>query len=647
MAYLLALLIGLGCALQLPWVMVQGGGWWLAPGGDIAQSLLGHLAFQVDDWRFPLFRIASLMPPKGVNALLLDANPLVSLLAKLLPGGPHNLLGWWLFACFAAQPVAAAYALRGLGERRIFPALAVAALAALMPSLWFRPMHPNLCGHFAVLLALGATLRLLRGQPGWGMAVAALLLGAFTHPYLLVMTAALLCAVPLQAALARNWPGLRRAGLPLALALGGTAGLMALAGFFGAGAGDRGFGRFSMNLLSPVAPQFSGLFGGTMLDATGGQYEGFNYLGAGALVVVALAWHRPPRWMAALLMVLAGLTLLALSSRIYAGPVLLFDLGLKPWEDIFGAIRASGRLFWPVGYAALIVALAVLAARLRPMAFGLLCMLAVGLQWLDTAPLRARAYDMMASPTAALPPPGFAEAVAAATRLTFLPAAPCVMGAERDLAQSLALVAVRLGIPVSSVPAGRMPAGFGCEAAASDAVETPLHPGELRLVLEHDFLARLDARLLGAGTGCLGDLPRLCGQGLGTPLPASLPPAMPARGQAFDLRPFQAHGWAGAWNAGPRSTLLLPAGGGALELRLRGVALNAGGTRQVSLRVNDGPATEWRLADMAEVTQRILLPEGAVRITFDVPRPVDPQRRGLGPVAHRVGMQLISATLVD
>jgi hypothetical protein len=647
MAYLLALLIGLGCALQLPWVMVQGGGWWLAPGGDVAQSLLGHLAFQADGWRFPLFRIASLMPPEGVNALLMDANPLVSLLAKLLPDGPHNLLGWWLFACFALQPVAAAYALRGMGERRIFPTLAVAALAALMPSLWFRPMHPNLCGHFVVLLALGATLRLLRGQPGWGMAATALLLGAFIHPYLLVMAAALLCAVPLQAAFARDWPGLRRAGLPLAAALGGTAGLMALAGFFGAGAGDRGFGRFSMNLLSPVVPQLSGLFGGAMLDATGGQYEGFNYLGAGVLAVVTLAWHRSPHWMAALLMVLAGLTLLALSSRIYAGPVLLLDLGLKPWEDIFGAIRSSGRLFWPVGYAALIVALAVLAARLRPMAFGLLCILAVGLQWLDTAPLRARAYDMMASPAAAPPPPGFAEAVAAATRLTFLPAAPCVMGAERDLAQSLALVAVRLGIPVSSVPAGRMPAGFGCEAAASDAVETPLRPGELRLVLENDFLPRLDARLLGAGVGCLGDLPRLCGQGLGIPLPASIPPAMPARGQAFNPHPFQAHGWAGAWNAGPRSSLLFPAGGGALELRLRGVALNVGGTRQVSVRVNDGPATEWRLADMAEVTQRILLPEGAVRITFDVPRPVDPQRRGLGPVAHRVGMQLISARLVD
>ena len=627
--------------------MVVGEGWWLAPAGDVAQALIGHLAFQADAWRWPLFRIATLMPPDGVNTLMLDGNPLVSLLAKLWPGGPHNLLGGWLFACFLLQPVAAVYALRGMGERRVLPALAVAALAALMPSLWWRPVHPNLCGHFIPLLALGATLRLLQGRPGWWAGFAAVLLGAFIHPYLLVMAAALLCAVPLGAVFARDWRGLRGTTWRLAAVLGATAALMALAGFFGGGAGDRGFGRFSMNLLSPITPQMSGLFGGATLDATGGQYEGFNYLGAGVLVLLALAFHRPARWIWPLLAVLAGLTLMALSSRIYAGPVLLLDLGLKPWEDIFGVVRASGRLFWPVGYAGLVVAVAVLARRMRPAAFGALCVLAVALQWADTAPLRARTQSMLASPAAAPAPDGFAQAVAASRLLTILPAAPCVNGAERDLAHTLTLVAVRAGVPVASVAAGRMPANFGCESAASDAVETPLRAHELRLVLEPDFAARLDARLLGPGAGCLGDLPRLCGIGLGTPLPASVAPAMPARGENFSPRPFQAHGWVAAWNAGPRSTLLFPAGGGALELRLRGVALNARGTRVVRVSINGGPATEWSLPDMAESTQRIPLPGGAVRVVFDVSRPVDPNRRGLGPIAHRVGFELIAARILD
>ncbi len=68
------------------------------------------------------------MPPDGVSALMPDANPLLSLLAKLFPDGPHNAL--WLLACFFLQPVAAVYALRGMGETRAAPAIAVAVLAA-------------------------------------------------------------------------------------------------------------------------------------------------------------------------------------------------------------------------------------------------------------------------------------------------------------------------------------------------------------------------------------------------------------------------------------------------------------------------------------------------------------------------------------
>lgn len=639
MPYLLAFIIGTAAAALLPWGMVTGGGWWLAPDSDVAQSLIGHLAFQMDGWRFPLLTIGTLMPPEGINALMLDANPALSVLAKLLPGGPHNLLGWWLFGCFLLQPVAAVYALRGVGERGLWPALAVAALAALSPSLWFRPMHPNLCGHFIILLALGATVRLLRGQPGWRVGGLSLALGAFTHPYLLVISAALLCAVPLGR---RDWSSMRI----LAGMLAGVVALMALAGFFGEGAGAQGFGRYSMNLLSPVWPQLSGLFGQDMLDATGGQYEGFNYLGAGVLLLLALAWHRPPAWAWPLLVVCTGLTIMALSSRIYAGSFLLLDVGLKPWEDIFGSIRASGRLFWPVGYVALVLAVAALARRLPVPALAALTVVALCLQWLDTAPLRLRAQTMLASAPAAPPPEGFAARVATASQFTIVPGPACVRDAVRDLAQTLTLVAVRSGVPVSSVAAGRMPARFGCENAASDAMESRLRPGEVLLVLEPAYRARLDARLLQGAVGCLGELPALCGHDFGMPLPTSVPPPLPPRGEVLPpeaLVPFQSHGWSGAWNIAPRSTLLLPEGAGVLEVTVRAVTLNPRGTRDVRVSVNGAEPQTWRLRDDETTIRRIALPPGPVRIAFDVPRPVDPRRRGLGPIAHRVGFALISA----
>jgi len=72
--------------------------------------------------------------------------------------------------------------------------------------------------------------------------------------------------------------------LTLALVMG----VVALSGQFGLGGGLPLFdfsGSAAMNLLSPFVPQKSGLLPGVggIRDATGGQYEGFNYLGLGLL----------------------------------------------------------------------------------------------------------------------------------------------------------------------------------------------------------------------------------------------------------------------------------------------------------------------------------------------------------------------------
>ena len=65
-------------------------------------------------------------------------------------------------------------------------------------------------------------------------------------------------------------------------------------GFIGTGASlsAQGFGDYSMNLLSPIVPQRSGLFKSmnAIIDSTGGQYEGFNYFGFGGLLIIAVAF---------------------------------------------------------------------------------------------------------------------------------------------------------------------------------------------------------------------------------------------------------------------------------------------------------------------------------------------------------------------
>ena len=165
----------------------------------------------------------------------------------------------------------------------------------MFPALLVRIGHVNLCGHFFLLLAIGLALRLLQAErTGRWVAATAVLTGAvLCHPYLFM-------AAPRRS---RRRPCRRRSGAARMVAR--VAALFAacvvpvivfvtLAGTLGGG--DKGFVTYSMNLLSPFWPQRSGLFGADLpvIDATGGQYEGFCYLGAGSLLLLIAALPRMP-----------------------------------------------------------------------------------------------------------------------------------------------------------------------------------------------------------------------------------------------------------------------------------------------------------------------------------------------------------------
>jgi hypothetical protein len=176
------------------------------------------------------------------------------------------------------------------------------------------------------------------------------------------------------------------------------------------------FGRSAMNLLSPVIPQWSELFPGAgaffgptrgpyeavgVIDATGTQYEGFNYLGAGVLLLVGVALYLDGRRLAlrtlkywGLVAALFALTALAITHRVYLGgwEIVLFDKVPLVLEEI----RSSGRLFWPVGYAVMGYAIAVVMRHShRWVALGLLVM-AGSAQVADTAWIRRWIHEFTA-----------------------------------------------------------------------------------------------------------------------------------------------------------------------------------------------------------------------------------------------------------
>ena len=687
--YACAGLIGVVAVLLVlpPETILGTGPGWAVPFTDQARSLTGHLAYQADAWRWPLLWTDALFWPRGMSVALTDSNPLVSIPAKLwvrLTGAaPVNLLGVWLALCWVAQPVAAAYAARGL-RLGTLPCLAAGVLAACWPALLMRMGHVNLCGHFLILLALGLALRRLpdcggrRGGGGWLASALLLLAAVLVHPYLFEIAAVVLASVPLQAALDRRAGWRRGAAGYLAACVGAVAALALLSGPLGGG--DKGFVTYSMNLLSPIWPQRSGVFGADLpvLDATGGQAEGFNWLGAGVLLLgvaalPGLVRRRPAvRPVRGLLLVLGGLAVLSLSSRVYAGPFKVLDLGTKPWEDIFGTFRAPGRAFWPVGYAVMIAAVAGVARMPRPWG-AMLLVSACLLQVVDSEPLRrsARQGWEHGAAVAVLPVPEGTRLFGVAPYPTCSADHVAQAGAEVML-----LHAVQAGARLRDVGAGRPPPSFNCEKTLAELTELPLLPGEARAYFGEATRAALRPEWLGPDTVCRA-MPQavLCGRGIapfeGTPVagspgvarPAADPLVLPLTLVGPALAPVLGSAWrwdgdGQVWSEGPHSSLMLdlPAGPAAvLTLHVQGIAAQSSGTRgvDVSTRASDtgdsnGTSFHVALPDGAATSIVLRLPAhraGWVRVALDAPRPLDPARRAMTAPVHRAAVKLLGIDL--
>ena len=673
-AYGIGLLLGL---LMVGWllpaeVLSGQGGLWRSAGVDLSQNLSGHLAYQSGPWHWPLLVSGNLFPPHGLSIAMTDSNPLLSLVARIvvapLAGHPVNLFGAWIALCWLLQPVAAIYAVRGFTPpalprgRALAIAAAAAAMALLWPTLLHRLGHTNLLAHFCLLAALGLAARALRDDtplrfwPGFALLAATILI----HPYLFLFAGAVLAA-PVLRPQPGGWRGLLRPGatflamlvLPVLLhrLLSGTS-----------GGADRGYGFYSMNLLSPLWPQVSGLFGADLpvLDATGGQYEGFNYLGAGTLLLVLLAltlggrrgWLRGWRRWAPLLVVLAGLTAVAVTPRLYAGPWLILPLPAWPWDQVFGIVRASGRVFWPVGYALLLGAIALLGTRLPLRALAPALALAVALQAADAAPLLGEVRNRLAQGDAGLTP---LPTLPPGTTLLRTALACPATAADTTLAERLRLAAVQQGAALAEIRASRQPRWFNCETALTDALETPLAPGETRLLLG-PAIALLRPAALGPGATCArqpnagadavfcATTPHLPG----TPLPATAP--LPRLGAAPVLASSwkpDAHGL--PWSEGPRATLLFTTTAPRLRLTLDGIGRRPGEARDITLRIQDAAPLTLSLPDLqpTEILLPIPDPTRPVRVAIDIFRPIDPTRRALAAPVDRAGVRLRAISGAD
>jgi hypothetical protein len=454
--------------------------------GDMSTSLSGLLFFEQDRWRLPLFHVAKLAAPEGTNVIVTDSVPLLALIARLLfhlAGEPINPFGAWTACCFVGSALSFTWLVSLLGRRTPIEALAATMIALTMPVLLYRWGHLALLAQFEIVLALGLYVQSRRNARSGATCVATLALCAaslWTQIYLFLMVTGILAAGTLQAALDRRVrPAEAAARLgamaALVLVLGEISGHFSLPG----PASADGFGLFSLNLLSPIVPQRSGLvpsMASLVLDGTGGQYEGFSYLGGGVLLLLAcaaptLAHQTSLRWRrhTVLLLVLAGFTAAALTNDVYLGRWHVLHIPLPgAVMALAGVVRSSGRFVWPLVY--LTAALAIAAASRRgAIQGGALLLAATLLQWADTAPLRAALRASIAQPAPAPMPPAVLTAAIAANRMiTVLPSYACLRALEgpaKEITVQIQLAAARLNVATNTLYAGRAAPNCAREAA--------------------------------------------------------------------------------------------------------------------------------------------------------------------------------------
>lgn len=447
-------------------ITISASDWHATTHPDYASYLNGFLYFWGEPWHFPLLRLDGLGIPFGFNLFYTDSYPLAALIAKTLPlSQAPNIYPTCIAVTIVLQTVSGTYLARCCGLRSP-AALMVGIMLTFMPYFLFRFVHIALANHWIILVGLAETIRRRPGHQGRFVLLTVIAL--LTHAYLLAMVFPLFLIASLRAALLTPTPA-RKFLVESIGTVGLMVGLAYSIGLIGHGLTPLppdNFGQASLNLLSPFVPQRSGLVPGqNIIDATGYQYEGYAYLGAGSLLLLlAAAWIAVRKGIpklngpVLLLPILLGLFwLYALSNRIYLGHHLLLTVDLPQIIlKIAAQLRNSGRFFWPVGYALVGLSLFLLQKHLRPAALYGLLGAALVLQIIDAGPMRKFArHELTDRRTPGIDATLWDRYFAQSQRIFVEPPFGCAPMPDWPIIADLQNVAARNGVAINSLYAAR------------------------------------------------------------------------------------------------------------------------------------------------------------------------------------------------
>jgi hypothetical protein len=493
---------------------------------DPASYYIGWELFRQDPHlHWPLTYTDRLGYPVGESVALLDVNPLLVLVLKplspLLPE-PFQYFGIEVILACTLQFFFAFRLLRLLLGSNLLGVALCSVFFLLAPPLNLRfRSHYTLTNQWLLLAALfvfaQAQQQSSRSTRRFVFATATLAaVSVGINPYLafqvlLILTAAVASLLWQKRITLSQSAGIMGLLAAISFVMSYSVGLVIRGG---RGYGGAGYRHYSMNLLSLFDPRDwkSVLLPKLPETADRLQYEGYNYLGAGVLLLAAVVvvaalihrgkvWRPDKGWLGPLSLCCLLLTLLALSTKVTLGARTLVDLdpraALSPY---LAPLRSSGRLFWTPYYAILAGILAAPFLLFRRTWANLLIAGMLVLQFADTSALRHRVHTtIIEQHPSPLKSPIWSELGTLHQNLIVLPAWQCDGGNTSpggpDGYRVFGFLAIQQRMRINSYQSGRYPGvamDFHCYQSIAALARQPLSPDSAYIVSPE--LAALVAR---------------------------------------------------------------------------------------------------------------------------------------------------------
>ena len=353
---------------------------WIMAGydeSDLIQHYAGWVQYRNSEWSFPLGLISDMAEGTGTMLSFTDSIPLVAIFCKIIEGilpDTFQYFGIYMLLCFILQSIAGYKIVRLRTEDNLWGYLGAIffTVAPIFLERAFR--HTALASHWIALFAFYVYLKSRddrrNGIKKYYLSYLWLnVLAVCIHPYFLpmVMIFALLTGME-HSIRFRNYMQ-NGALFVLNLVASYVAGWLIGALGWGIESSRFGYGYFSMNLNALVNPRSLGEYDWSKLlpelAQINGNYDGFNYLGLGAILLLCIEvvlfvkkWMNTTnkkQWLldhGLLIAAFVFLTLFAVTNVVTLNGKEILNIPIPEflyWKC--GIFRASGRIFYPVYYA--------------------------------------------------------------------------------------------------------------------------------------------------------------------------------------------------------------------------------------------------------------------------------------------------------